>query len=268
MRTLMSLAACVIASTGVMAQSSGGSPAVLRGFVLADSSETPLQNAEVSIESIGLSTRAGADGAFRLGAIMPGTYILRVRALGYTPLVNRIRFAPGDSLERDFLLVRAAVPIAGVEVKGRGTPSDPRLAAFDARMRLGIGTFVTAATLDSMADRRLGDILSSRVASANVVNRGTSAWIATRRGIQSIKRRPATSRADLARGADPTACYAAVFLDGALVYGGNEGESLFDINSLQTREVAAVEFYAGGSEIPPAMNGTRPTCGVLAIWTR
>lgn len=261
------LAACVITSTAAMAQAPAGS-AVLRGFVLADSSERPLENAELSIQSLGVTTRAAADGSFRLGAIAPGTYILLVRAIGYAPLTNRIRFAPGDSLERDFLLVRAALPIAGVDVKAREVPSDPRMAAFDNRMRLGIGSFVTGATLDSMAHRKLGDILSSRVASANVVSRGTSAWIASRRGVQSLKRRPSMSRFDLARGADPMACYAAVFLDGTLVYGGNEDESLFDINSLQPSEVAGIEFYAGGSEIPPAMNGTRTTCGVLAIWTR
>ena len=267
MRTVMALAMGATLSISSQAQSTPG-PAVLRGFVLTDSAETPLQNAEVSIGSIGLTTRAAADGAFRLAGIAPGTYILLVRAIGYAPLTNRVNFAPGDSLERDFLLVRAAVPIAGVEVKGREVPSDPRIAAFEDRMRLGIGSFVTRATLDSMANRKLGDILTSRVPSANVVNRGSSAWIAARRGIQSVKRRSAMSAFDRARGADPTACYAAVFLDGTLVYGGNEGESLIDINTLQPSEVAAIEFYAGGSEIPPAMNGTRATCGVLAIWTR
>ena len=259
--------AMLAASTVAGAQSSS-SAAILRGFVLADSSEAPLKNAEVSIQSIGLTTRTDAGGAFRLGSIAPGTYILLVRSLGYAPLTNRIRFAPGDSIERDFLLVRAAVPIAGVEVKGRETPADPRMVAFDERMKLGIGHFLTRATLDSMSNRKLGDILSSRVPSANVVSRGSSAWVATRRGIQSVKRRTSMSRFDLARGADPTVCYAAVFLDGTLVYGGNQDESLFDLNSLEPSQVAGVEFYAGGSEIPPAMNGTRPTCGVIAIWTR
>jgi len=265
---LLVVAACLTLSIRLGAQAPS-QPAVLRGFVLADSTEVPLAGAEVAIASLGVTGRAAADGAFRLGGIAPGTYMLTVRALGYEPLTNRVRFAPGDSLERDYLLVRAAVPIAGVSVTGTGeSVHNPKLATFEARMRTATGNFLTRATLDSMSDRRLGEILASRLAGARVVNGNASAWVATRRGQQSIQRRPAMSRFDRARGADPTACYAAVYLDGTLVYGGAEGESLFDVNTLGPSEVAGIEFYAGGSQLPVEINRPAPTCGALVIWTR
>jgi hypothetical protein len=111
-------------------------------------------------------------------------------------------------------------------------------------------------------------ILASRLAGAYVVNRSSSAWVATRRGRQSLTRRQTISRFDLARGADGSACYAAVYLDGTLVYGGNSGESRFDVNSLEPTEVPGIEYYAGGSLTPPEINATMNTCGVLVVWTR
>jgi len=242
---------------------------VLRGFVLVDSTEAPLPGADVSIETLGLHAQALADGAFRLGGIGAGTYIVLIRAVGYQPLTLRMRFSPGDSLERDFLLVRSPVTIAGVNVTAKGdTTRNPKMVVFESRRSAGAGHFLTPAMLDSMAPRRLGDIIASRISGAYVVSRTSSAWIATRRGRQTLTRRQSIQPADIARGADPSACYAAVYLDGTLVYGGNSGEGLFDVNSVPTAEVAAVEYYAGGAQVPTELNATSNTCGVLVIWTR
>ena len=243
--------------------------AVLRGFVLVDSTEAPVAGADVSIATLGLRGEASADGAYRLGGIGAGTYIVLIRAVGYQPLTLRMRFAPGDSLERDFLLVRSPVSIAGVNITATGDEArNPKLSVFEERRRAGLGHFVTQATLDSMSQRKLGDILAARVTGAYVVNRSSSAWVATRRGRQTLTRRQGIQPADIARGADPSACYAAVYLDGALVYGGNSAESLFDVNGLQPSEVAGVEYYAGGAQLPTSLNATSNTCGVVVIWTR
>jgi hypothetical protein len=180
-----------------------------------------------------------------------------------------MRFAPGDSLERDFLLVPSPVSIAGVNVTAKGDATrNAKMTVFESRRSAGTGHFLTQSMLDSMAQRRLGDIIASRVSGAYVVNRSSSAWIAARRGRQTLTRRQGIQPADIARGADASACYAAVYLDGTLVYGGNSGESLFDVNSLQTSEVAGVEYYAGGAQVPTELNATSNTCGVLVIWTR
>jgi hypothetical protein len=270
MRTSLVATALLVGLAPVLCHAQGSSPgAVLRGFVLVDSTEAPLAGADVSIETLGLRVQASADGAFRVGGIGAGTYIVLVRAVGYQPLTLRMRFSPGDSLERDFLLVRSPVTIAGVNVTAKGdTIRNAKMMVFEARRSAGTGHFLTRSTLDSMAQRRLGDIIASRVSGAYVVNRSSSAWIAARRGRQTLTRRQGIQPADIARGADTTACYAAVYLDGTLVYGGNSGESLFDVNSLQTTEVAGVEYYAGGAQVPTELNATSNTCGVLVIWTR
>jgi hypothetical protein len=264
------LGAILVGVSPITSAAQGGvsdGPAVLRGFVLAESSETPIAGAEVFVGTLRLRAVTAADGAFRVGGIAPGTYIVLVRTLGFEPVSARLRFAPGDSLERDFLLVRAPVAIAGVDVKANvASVRNPKMAVFEARMERGIGGFITQATLDSLGHKRMGDIIAARVSGATVVSRNSSAWIAARRGQQSI--RPRRQGMVGSPGADRSACYAAVYLDGALVYGGQEGETLFDVNMLKPSEVAGIEYYAGAAQVPTELNATLNTCGVLVIWTR
>jgi hypothetical protein len=99
---------------------------------------------------------------------------------------------------------------------------------------------------------------------------GNSAWIANSRGIQSPHQAGAQAMTamDRAKGAKPGVCYSAVVLDGIFVYQGLPGESLWDFNSMQTREIAGIEYYSGGSTMPVKYNGTRNTCGLVVIWTK
>ena len=53
--------------------------------------------------------------------------------------------------------------------------------------------------------------------------------------------------------------------------GGGRGgisEPPFDINSITTNHVAAIEFYSGPATIPAEFNATQGTCGALVIWTK
>ena len=45
-------------------------------------------------------------------------------------------------------------------------------------------------------------------------------------------------------------------------------EMPFDINSIQTQHISAIEFYAGPATMPPELNATQGTCGALVIWTK
>ena len=73
---------------------------------------------------------------------------------------------------------------------------------------------------------------------------------------------------DRRMGAKGGLCYSAVVLDGAFVYQGMTGESLFDVNTLTVSELAGVEIYSGPATIPAKYNGTRVTCGLVVIWTK
>ena len=90
----------------------------------------------------------------------------------------------------------------------------------------------------------------------------TTRQVGTSRGTRSI------DESDRMRGADPNACYPDVYVDGTMVYAFGYGRPLFDINSLSTADVAAIELYTGTSRVPSQYNKRSAVCGVLLIWTR
>lgn len=245
-------------------------PAVLRGFVLVDSTEAPIVDAEVTIDALKLSVKSVAEGAFRLPSITPGTHIVGIRALGYQPILVRLTFADGDSLERDFLMLRSAVAIAGVRVTGKADSHNPKLAEFDRRRSGGIGHFITQERIDSFPGRRLSNLMASLPGLSIQHGKGANAtWAVGTRGSGSLLRHPSFSPFDAARGAKRGTCYSAVVLDGVFVYRGNEGEMLFDIDQLPPESIGGIEYYASAAQMPPELNATTTgTCGTVVIWTK
>ena len=81
------MAAALVASAlagSAAAQGKGG--AELSGSVIADSTDTPLANAEVAIPELQLATRTNATGEFRIQGISAGQHKVMVRLLGYAPI--------------------------------------------------------------------------------------------------------------------------------------------------------------------------------------
>lgn len=92
------------------------------------------------------------------------------------------------------------------------------------------------------------------------------AWIASSRGVQSLDAKSEPSSSDLANGARQGKCYAQVYLDNSLMYSGRG--DLFDINTIPTSSIEAIEYYAGPSEIPAQYLRLNSPCGVVVIHTR
>jgi hypothetical protein len=172
-----------------------------------------------------------------------------------------LTFAPNEDSERLIVLPRLTL-LDSVAVSA--TRVDPSMAGFEANRRAGLGTFLTREDLARAEDRSLAGVLSSRLAGARLI-RGASnrAWIASRRSTGGR----APSSQDRKLGATP-ACYARVYADNVLLYGGQGGEPLFDVNSLSPASIEAVEYYAGGAQAPARYTGSGSNCGVLILWTR
>ena len=249
---------------------SGQSPrlAVLRGRVLSDSSDVPLKDAEVGVPELSLVARTDSAGVFRLNGIPTGRRIVVVRLLGFAPARHVLDFVAGDSIDADFTLAPTMQKVAAVTVKA-AAPVVDKLADFERRRAGGFGHFLTRDILAKNENRRMSEIM--HLLPGNQVQQSknsSTAWVIGGRGTQSFLRNCSVrDRSDAVKGAG-CACYAAVFLDGALVYGGNDNELLFDINSIRPEDLAGVEYYAGAATMPPEFNGTRLTCGALVIWTR
>ena len=239
--------------------------ATLTGLVLTDDSrQRPVPAATVEIRALGRSVRTDSLGHYVLADIPLGVHAVNVRALGFAPVAAHVSFLRAQHVQRDFLLAgNAPVFLSPVEVT-----ASSRLTEFDERRRLGRGHFITRSELESAGHRRLSEVLA-RLPGMRIQRHGAEASAVTGRGTITLQ------------GSNP-ACYVHVYVDDAPVSNSvaqdfgkasrNRMSSapvgVFNLNSLATLEIEAVEFYAGGSSIPSKYNRTGSACGVLLLWTR
>ena len=194
------------------------------------------------------------------------------------------------------LSISAAANVAGAQEKPQPLPTVPvtaeaelvrnaKLREFDRRRSKGIGRFMTEADLAKDQYRQLSDVLMKlpglmmvRVKGVGG-NGGSALYVASTRGSATIEHVSPTFGRN---------CGVAIWLDGVPVYRGLDrmspspafggrgapppaaggGEPPFNINSIMTQHIAAIEFYAGPATMPPELNATQGTCGALVIWTK
>lgn len=240
--------------------------AALTGMV-TDSAARPLSNVEVAIPTLKLLTRTDSAGQFRIADITPGIHAVVVRRVGYGPVTASLVFTDNETEVRNFVL-RAVTVLANVAVNAER--SDAFTAEFEDRAKRGIGTFLTREKLSKFDEHTLARIVSQLPGARAVRGSGNRTWVASLRsnGGLGMEGKSTLSTSDKMSGASKTQCYAKVYVDDALVYGGLEGGMLFDVNTLQVSQVEAIEYYAGSAQTPARYGGLGAHCGVLVIWTR
>jgi len=157
-----------------------------------------------------------------------------------------------------------------------------KLREFERRRSMGIGHFLSESDLEKDQYQLLGDVIrrlpgTMLVSGRRVPGYGASAlFVVSSRGSATIMHESPIFGKN---------CPVAIWLDGVAVYrgldrataspafggrssGGGGGEPPFNINSIMTNHVAAIEFYAGPATMPPELNATQGTCGALVIWTK
>lgn len=177
------------------------------------------------------------------------------------------------------------LPTVGVTAEAELVRS-AKLREFERRRSNGIGRFLTEADLARDQDRKLSDALKKLPGILMVSARRAS-------GVSSLAVFAVSSRGSATISfVSPIFgknCPIAIWLDGVSVYRGLDrsmetrafgqtavqsaasgriDEPPFDINSIMTNHVAAIEFYAGPATMPPELNATQGTCGALVIWTK
>lgn len=239
--------------------------AALSGVILSDSDGQPIAEAEVALPALARSVYTNEHGAFRLSDIPPGTHQALVRRLGYRQLSLAIDFEANRTVERRLLLSRV-VTLDTVSVI-----ASVALQEFERNRRMGLGHFLTRNDLAKQEERRLTDVLA-QVSGVRLMRGRSGTYVASRRGM-------GTSLATEQRycfmlkfeGPAPTprcACYAQVYLDNGLLYGGGEGETVPDLNFIPVSSIEAIEYYAGPSQAPVRYNRLNSQCGVVVIHTR
>jgi len=235
--------------------------AVFSGTVQVDSTTQPIALADVTLVDIGVGTRANESGEFRMVDVPAGEHHLVVRRVGYSPVDTTLTFGSGQNVVRRIGLSRATV-LDSVRVIAEATPRAMR--TFEEHRKLGLGHFYGRAELAKMENQTMGAVLRSLPGMRLMVGISTQLWAASARD-RATERTP--DAADRKMGAR-RACYAVVYLNNSVVYRGQNGEPLFDVNSIRPDQLEAIEYYASAVEVPIEYGSIDSLCGVLVLWTR
>ena len=230
--------------------------ATFAGVVLADSSERPIANAQVTISGQPMAARTDSAGAFLLAGIPAGRHQVVVRAIGYAEFRTLLTFRAGERQDADLLLTPTVQSLTQVDVTAAKSASgnNPRIAEFDERKKIGIGHFLTQEYFEKGEGRKLGDLLIAAVPGIRTQTILGRRYLSSSRGLISINL--------------PPRCYPAIIIDDMVLYTSNLNQPLFEIDQIDPSTIAAVEFYTV-AQMPQQFNrGGNAPCGALVIWSR
>jgi hypothetical protein len=230
------------------------STATMTGRLFADSVEKPVGEAEVSMPGLKLKTRSNGEGHFVLRGIPVGTHRLEVRRVGYEPYLTTMTIKQADNFEMDIVMQKTGHILDVVIVDG--SPQARRLKEFNENRRFGFGTFVTREKLARYVDFPLATAL---VGKAPML-------------IGSAPPTLGAAGMRVAMSGRSGKCLLQVVVNDMTMYAGYEGEPPFDLASIQTQDVLAVEHYtmpqAPLRYKPASGSGKGAACGTLVIYTR
>jgi len=220
--------------------------------VVSDTNLVPLHAAFVSILGTAVRVGTGPNGRFRITQLPAGEYLLVVKRVGYRPVSSVVDVAASDTLRVSYTLADVPQTAATLGAVVVTEPSNSeRLAGFDARRKLGVGSFLTLDQINK-ANTVYTTELMRKFPSVNVSPDNSS--VITQYYALSAR-----------EGGNPAmgACPMQVYLDQVPL------PTPFNLDLLPTpKDLYGIEVYAGASTIPPQFNGFNRGCGVILVWTK
>ena len=205
--------------------------------VVRDSAGAPVARAQLTMGAA--QAESDSVGRYRLPGLPAGVGTLRVRRVGYAPIVADVDIAGGAT--RVLNIYMRAVPEVLPEVVTRAVPDDRvGLADFYRHREIGNGVFFNRKEIEAKKAARLSDILR-RLPGIR--------FVAERTGRQQLR----MSRSN---------CVPDFWIDG-------QRAPFLNVDDVPLQDIEAFEVYRGESGVPPEFNnrGSRQ-CGAIVIWTR
>jgi carboxypeptidase-like protein len=210
------------------------------GRVVDGHTREGVPGARVEIAEPRLTAATDSSGNFTLTGLVPGSWIITIRAVGYTPATWRVTLKPRQVLRHTFEMDPLAVELPEVVVKGKTPLAERRFAEFERRRHSGMGYFLTQEQIERSGASALVDVL--------VTVRGVQQVCLTNDCIAKMVR-------------SPPGCYPQYYLDGI-------ESSAYFARHTPPHDVKGVEIYLGSSETPGEFQNSNSGCGVIAIWTK
>jgi Carboxypeptidase regulatory-like domain/TonB-dependent Receptor Plug Domain len=229
-----------------------------------DTSGSWLRGVEiVALDNSLIRTRSAAGGAFRIDSLPAGPHLIRFRRIGIMPTTVSVVVEPDATISVDAVVEPFPITLSRVTVQavsGELVHLPPGVAD---RMRTGIGTYLTAAQIESFHPRTTADIFR-HVAGVSVETFARTPVVRSGRGVQTINGNACTTGM-------------VVVVDGAIMSStlsssspgtspSNTAAATGGFDSVSPRDIAAIEIYKDGAETPASLSDSE--CGVVYIWTR
>jgi hypothetical protein len=238
----------------VGAQSSRGAMEPLPAYrvrvlgVYDSHSGQPIGGAEIVDVGSGTSVETTRSGTATLSFLPDGGNLIRIRKVGYQPLLMALQITPLDSLPITVLL-KGSLPALPMIVASEGAlrGDSPAVRAFEKRSRDGVGHFITQQDLRKQDGQMLQAVVTS-LPGVSVSCEKSSGRCYPVSGRQGAVKKAA-------------ACPVQMLIDGIA------SDSL-DLATMPVRQYAGVEFYPSGITAPLPVNAPSNGCGVLFLWTR
>ena len=237
-------------------------PGGVYGIIQSQDNLAPIDGAEVRVVGTDLVTITNANGFYVFPEIPFGLRILQISHIGYQDREIAVSLGGGTAYKVDFKLTTEAIPIEGITVTAIPRRLFRDMVGMQHRMEMGFGDFLLE---EDLARRGGGSVAHAiqGIAGARLVSSGSQI-----RNLFVVLRRAVN--VDLGTGARSN-CYPAVFVDGHRVSKptqGGVGHDPYDLSTMFTIEVQAIEIYKGASSVPAEFGGGNAACGALVIWTK
>jgi hypothetical protein len=211
------------------------------GHVTDQRTHSPIGLARAVLLGTRHDTTADSTGRFVHQDLSAGTYLLQVRALGYSISTSPVQVGGGEVLDLNVELTPVDFTLDTVAVVGRASFMEQRLREFEQRRAEGRGVYFSEADIQRQNAAYLSDLLRTVPGIRTICN--------------SVRCGVTMTRA--ARGA----CRPDYIVDGLSATNSTTGDLL-------TQGLVGVEVYRSLSETPAQFLKAGATCGVIVIWTR
>ena len=210
------------------------------GKVIDQQSRSPVGRAQTALLGTRRQSASDSAGRFTHAGLAAGSYVLQVRAIGYSSAQWVVELEDRQVLEMVFELAPIAFILDPMTVEGRLTLSQQRMQEFERRRREDRGVFITAEQIKAAHAPTVGDLLRN-VPGVRLVCRAGTCVVQMSRSARGY-------------------CRPDWVVDGFPA-------SQSGTSQLPTVGIVAMEIYRSASETPADLLKTDSMCGVIAIWT-
>lgn len=216
--------------------------AAIIGQLVNRQSREPVRGARIGVLGLPAELASDSAGRFAQQGLTSGTYVLQVRAIGYTAASWIVDLGEGEVHSDVYELEPLPVELDPVDVAQRLSLGETLRAGFERRRAAGRGYFVTEADISRENPRSIADVFR-HVPGVRLQCRGSMAGCSLR----------------MARA--PRECKPDFVVDG---FEASNSTSL----DMPTIGIIGIEIYRTLSETPVQFLRTDNQCGTIVIWTR